>query len=127
MVLYTSDKLLNMKSYFSYFRLYWGMHIISLVLSIVITIIYWSILYDGKLFLHSGCHIIDWFAFPLANESALDATNVLTHAFNSICMFIDLWIVAHPLRLLHIFLPVLFGVVFAIFSYIYHLCGGINK
>jgi len=42
-------------------------------------------------------------------------------------MFIDLWIVAHPLRLLHIFLPVLFGVVFAIFSYIYHLCGGINK
>ncbi|EDW52215.1 protein rolling stone [Drosophila sechellia] len=103
-----ADKLLNMKSYFSYFRLYWGMHIISLVLSIVITIIYWSILYD-------------------ANESALDATNVLTHAFNSICMFIDLWIVAHPLRLLHIFLPVLFGVVFAIFSYIYHLCGGINK
>lgn len=127
MVLYTSDKLLNMKSYFSYFRLYWSMHIISLVLSIVITIIYWSILYDGKLFLHSRCHIIDWFAFPLANESALDATNVLTHAFNSICMFIDLWIVAHPLRLLHIFLPVLFGVVFAIFSYIYHLCGGINK
>ncbi|EDW88600.1 protein rolling stone [Drosophila yakuba] len=103
-----ADKLLNMKSSFSYFRLYWGMHIIALVLSIVITIIYWSLLYN-------------------ANESALDATNVLTHAFNSICMFIDLWIVAHPLRLLHIFLPVVFGVVFAIFSYIYHLCGGINK
>ncbi|KAH8293273.1 hypothetical protein KR018_006723, partial [Drosophila ironensis] len=103
-----ADKLLNIKSSFSYFRVYWGMHIITLVLSIVITIIYWSILYD-------------------ANESTLDATNVLTHAFNSICMFIDLWIVAHPLRLLHIFLPVVFGVVYAIFSYIYQLCGGINK
>ncbi|KAH8245073.1 hypothetical protein KR032_004429, partial [Drosophila birchii] len=103
-----ADKLLNVKSSFSYFRVYWGMHIISLVLSIVITIIYWGILYD-------------------ANESSLDATNVLTHAFNSVFMFIDLWIVAHPMRLLQIFLPVLFGVVYSIFSYIYHLCGGINK
>lgn len=72
--------------------------------------------------------ITDFFSCSnVANESNLDATNVLTHAFNSICMFLDLWIVAHPMRLLHIFLPVLFGVVFAIFSYIYHLCGGINK
>ncbi|XP_062127035.1 protein rolling stone [Drosophila sulfurigaster albostrigata] len=103
-----SDKLLNMEAWLSPFRIYWSMHIITLVLSIVITIIYWSILYD-------------------ANESALDATNVLTHGFNSICMFIDLWIVAHPLRLLHAFLPVVFGVIYAIFSYIYQMCGGINK
>lgn len=46
--LYIPDKLLNVKSSFSYFRVYWGMHIISLVLSIVITIIYWGILYDGE-------------------------------------------------------------------------------
>ncbi|EDW76201.1 uncharacterized protein Dwil_GK14787 [Drosophila willistoni] len=103
-----ADKLLNMNGCCSFFRIYWGMHIITLVLSIVITIIYWSILYD-------------------ANESTLDATNVLTHGFNSICMFIDLWIVAHPLRLLHIFLPVLFGIIYAIFSYIYQINGGINK
>ncbi|XP_017860353.1 PREDICTED: protein rolling stone isoform X1 [Drosophila arizonae] len=103
-----ADKLLNMKAWVSPFRIYWSMHIITLVLSIVITIIYWTVLYD-------------------ANESNLDATNVLTHAFNSICMFIDLWIVAHPLRLLHVFLPVTFGIIYAIFSYIYHLCGGINK
>ncbi|EDV94060.1 protein rolling stone [Drosophila grimshawi] len=103
-----ADKLLNMRAWTSPFRIYWSMHIITLVLSIVITIIYWSILYN-------------------VNESTLDATNVLTHAFNSICMFIDLWIVAHPLRLLHVFLPVLFGITYAIFSYIYYLCGGINK
>ncbi|XP_034474142.1 protein rolling stone [Drosophila innubila] len=103
-----ADKLLNMQAWTSPFRIYWSMHIITLVLSVVITIIYWSILYD-------------------ANESALDATNVLTHGFNSICMFIDLWIVAHPLRLLHVFLPVLFGIIYAIFSYIYQMCGGMNK
>ncbi|XP_067621784.1 protein rolling stone isoform X3 [Eurosta solidaginis] len=103
-----ADKLLNLDSLTSPFVIYWGMHIISLVLSIVITIIYWSVLYD-------------------AAESSLNATNVLTHACNSIFMFIDLLIVAHPLRLLHIFLPVLFGSIFAIFSIIYHLCGGKNK
>lgn len=43
-----ADKLLNLESLKSPFRIYWGMHITTLVVSIVITIIYWSILYDGK-------------------------------------------------------------------------------
>lgn len=42
-------------------------------------------------------------------------------------MFIDLLIVAHPLRLMHMFLPVLFGIIFAIFSVIYQTCGGHNR
>ncbi|XP_053957633.1 protein rolling stone [Anastrepha ludens] len=103
-----ADKLLNLESLTSPFVIYWSMHIISLVLSIVITVIYWSVLYN-------------------AAESSLNATNVLTHAFNSIFMFIDLLIVAHPLRLLHMFLPVLFGLIFAIFSVIYQKCGGLNR
>lgn len=45
---FASDKLLNMKAWTSPFRIYWSMHIITLVLSIVITIIYWTILYDGN-------------------------------------------------------------------------------
>lgn len=36
-----------MKNSWSYFRVYWSMHVISLVLSIIITIIYWSLLYKG--------------------------------------------------------------------------------
>ncbi|KAI8119300.1 Protein rolling stone, partial [Lucilia cuprina] len=103
-----ADKLLNLESLKSPFRIYWAIHITTLVVSIVITIIYWSILYD-------------------ANESTLSATNILTHAFNSICMFIDLLIVAHPLRLLHMFLPVSFGLFYAFFSVIYQLCGGHNR
>ncbi|XP_037958319.1 protein rolling stone [Teleopsis dalmanni] len=103
-----ADKLLNMESLTSPFRVYWSMHIISLVASIIITIIYWTVLYN-------------------AEQSSLSVTNVLTHAFNSICMFVDLLIVAHPLRLLHLFLPVLFGIVYAIFSYIYQMLGGINR
>ncbi|XP_075151374.1 protein rolling stone [Haematobia irritans] len=102
-----ADKLLNLESLTSPFRIYWAIHITTLVVSIVITIIYWSLLYD-------------------ANESNLTATNILTHALNSILMFVDLLIVAHPLRLLHVFLPVVFGIIYAIFSAIYQLCGGKN-
>lgn len=64
--------------------------------------------------------------FFAVNESNLNATNILTHVFNSICMFVDLLIVAHPLRLLHMFLPVVFGIIYAIFSAIYQLSGGHN-
>lgn len=103
------------------------MHVISLVLSIVITIIYWSLLYNGMNLQKICCPLSLKLFLIKVNESTLDATNVLTHAFNSVCMFIDLWIVAHPLRLLQMFLPVVFGVVYAIFSYIYQSCGGINK
>ncbi|XP_073823059.1 protein rolling stone [Musca autumnalis] len=102
-----ADKLLNLESLTSPFRIYWGIHITTLVVSIVITIIYWSLLYD-------------------VNESNLNATNILTHVFNSVCMFVDLLIVAHPLRLLHMFLPVVFGIIYAIFSAIYQLSGGHN-
>lgn len=108
------------------------MHITTLVVSIVITIIYWSILYDGKKRFSLYKEIIGKYfliikIFLPANESTLSATNILTHAFNSICMFIDLLIVAHPLRLLHMFLPVSFGLFYAFFSVIYQLCGGHNK
>lgn len=125
-----SDKLLNLESLKSPFRIYWGLHIITLVVSIVITIIYWSILYDGNFFLlfKFTINFITLFVLFLpANEDSLSATNVLTHAFNSICMFIDLLIVAHPLRLLHMFLPVSLGICYIFFSVIYQLSGGHNK
>lgn len=45
---------------------------------------------------------------------------------NSVIMFIDILIVAYPLRLYHVIQPIAFGVSFGIFSYIYYLCGGVN-
>lgn len=88
------------------FKIYWAMHITTLIVSIVITIVYWSILYNDRV--------------------NLDAVNILTHAFNAIMMFTDLWIVAYPVRLLHIFAPVLFGITYVIFSAIYYAAGGVN-
>lgn len=43
---------------------------------------------------------------------------------NSVLMYVDAWIVSHPLRLCHVIQPTLFGIIYALFSYIYFLCSG---
>lgn len=56
----------------------------------------------------------------------LSATNILSHALNAGIMFLDLLIVAYPLRLYHVIQPIVFGVSFGFFSFIYYLCDGKN-
>lgn len=101
------ERLLNMQSLASPFKVYWSMHIITLVVSIVITIVYWGVLYGP--------------------EVKITPSNILCHVFNSVFMFLDLLVVAYPIRLLHIFLPCVFGSVYAVFSYIYFAAGGLNQ
>lgn len=56
----------------------------------------------------------------------LSATNILSHALNAGIMFLDLLIVAYPLRLYHVIQPIIFGLSFGFFSFIYYLCDGKN-
>lgn len=56
----------------------------------------------------------------------VNVTNVLTHALNSVIMVFDILIVAYPLRLYHVIQPILFGISYGIFSYIYYLFDGTN-
>lgn len=56
----------------------------------------------------------------------MNAVNILSHAMNSVIMFLDILIVAHPLRLYHVIQPICFGVSFGIFSFIYYLCDGVD-
>lgn len=53
--------------------------------------------------------------------------NLIVHAFNSIVMFIDLCIVAHPIRLLHCYWTILLGTCYVIFSVVYYLAGGTSQ
>lgn len=39
-------------------------------------------------------------------------------------MFLDVLIVAYPLRLFHVVQPIAFAACFGVFSYIYYVCGG---
>ncbi|XP_055301375.1 protein rolling stone-like [Sitodiplosis mosellana] len=88
------------------FKIYWALHNIALITSFAVTIIYWSILHNDKI--------------------PLNAPNILSHAMNSVIMFLDILIVAYPLRLYHVIQPICFGVSYGIFSFIYYLCGGVN-
>lgn len=88
------------------FKVYWWFNNMTLVISICITIIYWGILFS--------------------DEHKLDAVNVMTHATNSVLMFLDMMIVSHPYRLLHVIQPIILGVTYAIFSVIYYFAGGLD-
>lgn len=56
----------------------------------------------------------------------LSALNILCHACNSAIMFLDILIVAYPMRLYHVTQPIGFAACFGIFSIIYFFCGGKN-
>lgn len=63
---------------------------------------------------------------PIADTIPVNATNLLSHAFNSAIMMLDVLIVAYPIRIFHVLQPILFGNAYGLFTYIYHLFGGKN-
>jgi len=87
------------------FKFYWGLHNCTLILSLIITSLYWSVIYDPE-------------------KDTLDPVNVLTHATNSVFMFLDLIIVAHPVRLFHVIQPMLVGLAYGLFTFVYYAVGG---
>lgn len=88
------------------YKIYWAVNEIATVVAFNITIIFWSLIYEDDK--HSG------------------KMNLITHAFNSIIMFLDLCIVAHPVRLLHLYWSIVFGISYCLFSMVYYLAGGTN-
>jgi hypothetical protein len=57
----------------------------------------------------------------------LTALNLLIHAFNSILMVLDVLVVAHPFRLIHLCWSLLFIFVYFCFTVIYHFAGGTGR
>lgn len=57
----------------------------------------------------------------------LDILNLMIHAFNSVLMVTDLFLAAHPFRLLHCYWPLLVTVCYIVFSYIYYEFGGTDR
>lgn len=57
----------------------------------------------------------------------LDILNLMIHAFNSVLMVTDLFLAAHPFRLLHCYWPLLLTVCYIVFSYIYYEFGGTDR
>lgn len=58
------------------------------------------------------------------SEGPVGLYNLWAHAFNSICMLFDCFVVAFPTRLMHFVYPLAAGLVYGLFSLIYFWAGG---
>ena len=74
-------------------------------MAIVVTILYWSLLYRG---------------------GSVDPADVHTHGVNAAIALIDIIFSGVPVRILHFIYPVLFGITYSVFSGIYFAAGGTN-
>lgn len=70
----------------------------------VVTIIYWVALY--------------------APGEGISPSNAEAHIMNSVFVLLDLFVSACPVRLLHVFQPVLYLAIYVLFSVIYYVAGG---
>ncbi|XP_002133333.2 protein rolling stone-like [Drosophila pseudoobscura] len=87
-------------------KIYWLSHFATVTLSMLITLIYWAALY------------------PSMPEVGADLNNLWEHAFNSIFMVLDCFILAFPAHIMHFIYPFAVIITFGIFSLIYHWCDG---
>ncbi|XP_063549159.1 protein rolling stone-like [Cydia strobilella] len=93
-----------------YVMMYWVLFNISVTLAILVTMLYWRLLSKNasKYSIHERYF---WL------ETSL-------HGFNAVIVLIELFASRTPVRLAHIYQPLLLGVVYAIFSKIYQEAGG---
>lgn len=90
-------------------KVLWFLSTTTTMFSILVSLIYWSILYKPK------------------GRSVIDLNNVLIHATNSIVLIVDLCVVKHPGRFGLFIYPLSCGFAYLLFSWFYPFLGGINK
>lgn len=61
------------------------------------------------------------------DDKPVNADEILSLALNSLFAFIEILIVSHPMRILHIIQPISFGLIYGLFSFIYYKCNGVNR
>lgn len=93
-----------------YVKTYWTLCNIAVPIAFMISLFYWTVLYEAGI-----------------EEELNHALDMSVHGLNSLVMLLLLMSSAHPVRLLHIYQPVLFGIVYLLFSVIYHFAGGTDQ
>lgn len=89
-----------------YEKVSWVLFNITSCVAFGITLGYWSFIYDPT--------------------QEIDTENVVKHVLNSVMMFIEIFVAAIPVRLLHIWQPLLYISLYGVFTIIYWLAGGTN-
>ncbi|XP_059475266.1 protein rolling stone-like [Neocloeon triangulifer] len=90
-------------------KFYWVLKNLSIGLSPLVSLMYWTLEYKPEV-------------------HPLDFSNVRDHILNTVIVLVDLLVCAHPIRLLHIYQPMLLGLVYPAFTAIYHyMFHGVNR
>ncbi|XP_076469061.1 protein rolling stone-like [Babylonia areolata] len=89
-----------------YLKLQWTLYNVATTGSLMVTAWYWTMLYKG--------------------DKEMGAVRIAFHAANSLYVLLNLLMTSTPTRLLHCLHPVLFGVVYTVFTALYHVAGGTN-
>ncbi|XP_063358008.1 protein rolling stone-like [Cydia amplana] len=92
-----------------YVSMYWLFYNISGSVAIVITLLYWILLFDSSI---------------AEVKDRLFWLETVTHGFNTILVLTELFTSRTPLRFAHIYQPLGVGVWYALFSVIYYVAGG---
>ena len=60
-------------------------------------------------------------------SGTLTLLSAITHLFNSVYIVVDLFVTAMPVRLFHFVYPMIYAIVYIIFSVIYWAADGVNQ
>lgn len=93
-----------------YVKVSWVLYNIAVPLAFLITIFYWSLLFEAGI-----------------EEELNHALDVAIHGINSLVMFMLMSSSLLPSRLLHIYQPLTFSVVYVTFGIIYYFAGGVEQ
>ncbi|KAF6022569.1 hypothetical protein EB796_019118 [Bugula neritina] len=91
-----------------YMKLNWFLYELSQAAAVVITILYWALLFDPN------------------DLSSVQVHTYFNHGVNGAFVLIDIWVTAMPIKALHFYIPTAFGLTWAIFALIYDFVGGTN-
>ena len=90
----------------------WALETISSCIAIFVTVLYWSVVHKYAIKYDIILDEADWvFTF-------------FFHAFNTFFILTDLLISARPVRPHHAFLPIIYGLLYSLFSLVYWGVGG---
>ncbi|XP_075977652.1 protein rolling stone-like [Anticarsia gemmatalis] len=93
-----------------YVKTYWVLFNIATPVAFLITIFYWTLLFEAGI-----------------EEELNHGLDVAVHGLNSLIMLLLLLSSSQPSRLLHIYQPINFALVYMVFGVIYHFAGGTDQ
>ncbi|XP_047541787.1 protein rolling stone-like [Vanessa atalanta] len=96
-----------------YVSLYWLLYNITVSIAIMITALYWILLFSPEI--------------KAEQTPAQFWLDVATHGFNSCVAFVEVILSRTPLHFVHIYQPLGIGLWYAMFSAIYYLAGGTDS